>query len=192
MSLREQMDRLDRIAERKVAALEAEERRADEARAAEAREQARADVWRCREIAEIFDDAFRGFGLEPRRRSTANTRHAIAAGCSAGYSASCPTTMISGVRADELPTGKTYLNFEQMVVDAAKLEGERPSVDNLPKDGTLVARTRTDSSNGQKFVEYFGRHSFIADMGRPARRVLNIRNPRDNTVLLGRPLEQAR
>jgi hypothetical protein len=37
--------------------------REDAERADAAREQARADSWRCREIAELCDDSFRSFGV---------------------------------------------------------------------------------------------------------------------------------
>ena len=37
--------------------------REDAERADAAREQARADSWRCREIAELYDDSFRSFGV---------------------------------------------------------------------------------------------------------------------------------
>ena len=39
----------------------------------------------------------------------------------------------------ELPL-EALSKFEQMLIEAAKAEGERPSTENLPDDGTLVVR----------------------------------------------------
>jgi hypothetical protein len=168
---------------REKAALEAE----DAERADEARAQARADAHRNREIGEIYDDAFRAFGVttpEPadderprqyRRRLYERLRRKL------------PSSHdLAGVRADELPAGQAFVNFEAMLLDAAKAEGERPSVENLPDDGSLIARTRVDANTGTKFNEFFGRESFVKQMGMPGRRVLNIVNPRTGDVLYGR------
>ena len=55
-----------------------------------------------------------------------------------------------------------------MLIEAAKAEGERPSVDNLPPDGSLVARNRVDDM-GAKTTEFFGGESFVKSMGLPGR-----------------------
>ena len=59
-------------------------------------------------------------------------------------------------------------NFEAMLLQAATAEGERPSIDNLPSDGSLVSRVRTDDM-GEKSINWYGRSSFIADMSRNER-----------------------
>jgi hypothetical protein len=100
---------------------------------------------------------------------------------------------LANVRADDVSSQPiVFDNFEKMLLDAAKAEGASPSLDNLPPSGELMERHRTDSDTGMKINEFFGRESFIKSMGLPGRRVVNIRNPKDNTVLWGRPLEQAR
>ena len=74
---------------------------------------------------------------------------------------------------------------------AAQAEGLKPSPENLPDTG-MIMRIRTDANTGGKFNEFYGKRSFIADMGREGRRVACIRNPHDNSVLWGQPLQQAR
>ena len=49
--------------------------------------------------------------------------------------------------------GPAFLNFERMLLEAAKQEGEKPSADSLPDDGTLVARHRVDSATGERSTE---------------------------------------
>ena len=64
-------------------------------------------------------------------------------------------------------------NFEALIIEAAKREGAKPSIDNLPSDGTMVARHRSDDT-GTRFTEFFGRESFLKSMGREGRRVAAI------------------
>jgi hypothetical protein len=56
--------------------------------------------------------------------------------------------------------------IERLVLEAAQQEGEKPSFDNLPSDGSLVARHRVDADTGSKVTEFYGKRSFIADMGK--------------------------
>ena len=78
-----------------------------------------------------------------------------------------------------------------MLLDAAKAEGERPSLDNLPPSGELVARHRTDDMNA-KVTEWYGRDSFIKSMGRPGRPVERIVDRRSGNAIWGRPFDRAR
>jgi hypothetical protein len=178
---------LARRLRREEARLEAEEAIALH----EAAEQARSDAWRCREIAGIYDDAFRAHGVEtppPRddERPSAYRRRLFNR-----LVRKLPDRHdLAGVRADELPAGQAFVTFEAMLLQAAKQEGEKPSFDNLPRDGSMIARHRVDADTGQKITEYYGRRSFIGDLNRPARRVTAILNPKDNTVIWGRPLRQ--
>jgi hypothetical protein len=58
---------------------------------------------------------------------------------------------LASVRGDDLTFSETAFNhFEREMLKAAKAEGERPSMANLPDDGSLVSRTRTDEM-GEKF-----------------------------------------
>jgi hypothetical protein len=95
----------------------------------------------------------------------------------------------SDTRADDLPLGPAMDRIEEMVLEAAKQEGLAPSFDNLPEDGTIISLQRADAAGG-KITEFFGRRSFIADMGRPGRKVARIVNPKTGQVLLGRAFDR--
>jgi hypothetical protein len=64
--------------------------------------------------------------------------------------------------------------FEQDLIDAAMSEAEQPSGTNLPADGSLAERSRTDSKTGRRETRFYGRESFIKSMSRPGRRVVAI------------------
>jgi hypothetical protein len=64
-------------------------------------------------------------------------------------------------------------NIEQLIIEAAKREGERPSAENLPPNGEMVARHRQDDM-GQRVTEFYGTQSFLKSMGREGRRVAAI------------------
>ena len=68
--------------------------------------------------------------------------------------------------------GKTFDHFAREVRKAAADEAQTPSVDNLPKDGSLVQRRRVDDA-GRSTIEWFGRESFIKSLGAPARRAVD-------------------
>jgi hypothetical protein len=156
---------------REIAAQEAE----DAARADEAREKARADAEKRRQIAAKFDDAFRSFSVETPQARDDESPGAYRRRLFSRLQRKLPDSHdLVDIRADDLPSGQTYLNFEQMMIDATKAEGEHPSFDNLPPDGSLIPRVRTDEDTGAKATHYFGRRSFIADLSRPGRRVLRI------------------
>ena len=99
---------------------------------------------------------------------------------------------LSEIRADDISSQATvYDHFEREVIKAAALEGARPSPENLPCDGTLISRVRSDDMGG-KSIEFFGRESFIKDMSRPGRQVRCIRDARSGQAIWGSPLPQAR
>jgi hypothetical protein len=173
--LQAKIDRLDALLDRRLADQEAEEARADasleEARRARQREHAE----QRRVIAEVYDDAFRSFGTEvpaavDDEASAAYRRrlfNRLARKLPSGHD-------LADVRADDVSAQPiVFDNFEAMLLDAAKAEGERPSAENLPPDGTLVARHRQDDM-GQRITEFFGRESFLKSMGREGRRVAAI------------------
>jgi hypothetical protein len=80
--------------------------------------------------------------------------------------------------------------LEAMLLRAAQEEGKTPSHANLPHDGTLIARNRVDEATGEKHVDWYGRESFIRDMGRPGHRVLRIIDPKTRSVLFGAPMDR--
>ena len=163
---------------REIAAQQAE----DAARADEAREKARADAEKRRMVAAKFDDAFRAFSVETPQARDDESPGQYRRRLFSRLQRKLPDSHdLVDIRADDLPSGQAYLNFEQMLLDAAKAEGEHPSFDNLPSDGSLIARVRTDENNA-KWTEYFGKKSFIADLGRPGRRVARIVHPTHGAI----------
>jgi hypothetical protein len=99
-----------------------------------------------------------------------------------------PDHELSSIRADDLGSQPVVFgNFERMLLYAAKVEGASPSFENLPPSGELISRNRVDSSTGERSVEFFGRRSFIADMGRPGRKVERIVDRNSGQVIWGKP-----
>jgi hypothetical protein len=185
----ETLSRIDSLLDGQVARLE----RVEAQQAAEREEARRArmrDALHERTaIASRYDSAFRSFGTtvpepaddEAPSRYRARLFNRLTRRLS-------PDHDLAGVRADDLGGQPIVLDrFEEMIIAAAKAEGERPSIDNLPTDGAMVARTRTDADTGGKVTEWFGRRSFIADMTRPGRKVLRLVDPGSGRVLVGAP-----
>jgi len=78
---------------------------------------------------------------------------------------------LARVPVDELKrTARQVL--EPLFVKAVETQCWNPHPASLPSDGTLVPRTRVDEMTGAKEIHWFGRHSFIKDMGTPGRRVM--------------------
>ena len=97
---------------------------------------------------------------------------------------------LSSVVADQLDSGMIGM-IEPKVLEAALKEAQNPSEENLPADGSLVARHRTDDMTGQRTIEWQGRESFIKSMGLPAQRVVRLVNPKNGDVLLGENFQKA-
>jgi hypothetical protein len=184
--LDETMSRADEVIRARLKREIAEQEREDaDQRPADA-QQARENVERRRMIVSKFDDAFAAFSTETpqarddeapgdyRRRLFERLRRRLP-----------DSHDLAQIRADELPSGQAYLNFERMIIDAAKAEGERPSFDNLPPSGELISRTRTDEDSGAKATHWYGRENFIKQLSTPAQQVLRIMNPRTGEVLAG-------
>lgn len=185
------LSRIDAVLDATASRLEAADQHAaleaDFARAQRARDAAEAR----REIQATYSDAYRSFGSECptsvddelpsayRRRLFERLRRKLPSG-----------HRLADVRADDLGSQPVVFdNFEAMLLQAAAAEGAAPSEENLPSDGSMVVRTRSDDAGG-KITEFFGRRSYIADMGQPGRRVLRIVNPKTGDVLLGRAFDR--
>lgn len=80
-------------------------------------------------------------------------------------------------------------NFEKLPLEAAALEGSRPSIANLPPDGSMVERHRVDDM-GQRMTVFFGRESFIKSLGRPGRKVVRIVDARSGNAIWGAPFSR--
>jgi hypothetical protein len=188
-ALQAKMDRLDALLDRKLADREAEQARADASLEDARRQRQRANAEARREIQATYADAYRSFGTEVPApvddESPAAFRkrlfNRLARRLPSGHD-------LADVRADDLGSQPVVFdNFERMLLDAAKVEGEKPSFENLPDDGSLVARHRTDSATGERMTEFFGRRSFIADMGRPGRQVERIVDRNSGHAIWGKP-----
>jgi hypothetical protein len=183
-ALQSKMDRLDSLLERRLANQEDEQRRADASLEEARRQRQRANAEARREIQATYADAFQSFGTEvpapvddeavPRYRARLFNR--LVRRLPEGHE-------WQSVRADEIPLGPAMDTIERLVIEACKLEGANPSYDNLPSDGSLVARHRVDADTGSKVTEFFGRRSFLADMGRPGRRVAKIMDRRTGQAI---------
>ncbi|HEY1864412.1 MAG TPA: hypothetical protein VGG77_12165 [Roseiarcus sp.] len=89
------------------------------------------------------------------------------------------------VRADDIPAS-ARASIEALVIEAAKAEAARPNADNLPRDGSMISRQRVGEM-GEKQTEFYGRESFIKDMGRRGRKVTRIVDRNSGQAIWGRP-----
>jgi hypothetical protein len=187
------ISRLDSVLDRSMRRVEAVEARIDAEREDARRQRMRDNAEARRLIAQTYDDSFRSFGVTTpeaaddesptayRRRLFNRLARKLA-----------PDHELSSMRADDLGgQAIVFDNFEQQLLEAARQEGLRPSIDNLPPSGEMIARQRVDDM-GAKTTEYFGRKSFIKSMGREGRRVKCIRDPRSGQAIWGTGLPQAR
>jgi hypothetical protein len=173
---------------REAEALEREDAEREEAR----RARARANAEERTEIASRFDSQFRSFGVEvpmpvddeAPSRYRARLFNRLARKLPTGHD-------YADLRADDFGSAVALDHFEIELLKAATVEGLTPSPENLPSDGSLVARHRTDDM-GAKVTEFYGKRSFIADMGRPGRRVAKIVDPRSGAVIWGRNFDTVR
>lgn len=175
---------------RELARLEAE--RAEQER--EAAERARRHAERKREFQAAYADAYAGFNLETpmartdelpskyRRRLYDGLRRRLA-----------PDHPLADLRADEVAYSEnSFGNFERDLLQAVEQEAKQPSYANLPSDGSLISRQRVDPDTGERSIEWHGRSSFIAGMGRGGMKVERIVNPATGDVLWGKPFDRAR
>lgn len=186
-ALQSQMERLDRIINRRLSEEEAALKRADASLEDARRAKMRQAAEQRREIQAVYADAFAAFGTEvpapvddePVARYRARLFNRLVRRLPQNHE-------WSSTRADDIPAGPAMDNIEAMVIQAAVAEGASPSFENLPDDGSLVARHRTDSATGERLTEFYGRRSFIADMGRPGRKVQAIFDRNSGQAIWGR------
>ena len=178
--------RLDSVLDARLRRVEEQQAREDAAQRRADAQRAREDALACRQIGEQYDPAFMAHGTATpppiddeapgkyRRRLFTRLQRKLP-----------DSHKLADLDAYDLPLS-VLRNFEQALIEAATGEGEHPSEANLPEDGTMIEKHRVDSM-GQRFTEFHGRRSFIADMGRPGQRVLRLCNPRTGDVLKGPP-----
>jgi hypothetical protein len=188
-ALQAKMDRLDALLDRKLADREAEQARADasleDARRAKMHDNAEAR----RLIAQTYDDAYRAFGVTTPEAADDEAPSAYRRRLFNRLARRLPDSHdLAQIRADDLGgQAIVFDNFERMLLDAAKVEAASPSEANLPPDGSLVARHRTDSATGERMTEWFGTRSFIADMSRKGRPVERIVDRNSGQAIWGKP-----
>ena len=190
-ALQSQITRLDALLDRKLAAQEAEQARADSDLESARRAKAKADHEACVEIGSRYADAFRSFNVEVPMPVDGQAPIAFRKMLFNRIVRRLPeANEWARTRADDIPLGPAMDSIEALVLQSAQQEGERPSFENLPDIG-MVMRTRTDANTGTKYNEFYSKQSFIADMGRPGRQVERIVDRRSNSVIWGKPLSQA-
>jgi hypothetical protein len=78
-----------------------------------------------------------------------------------------------------------FAGFEPMIYDACAKAVARN--DTVPL-GEMREITRVDPKNGYKETRFYGQRSFVADLGRPGRRVTSFRTDHGYVDASGRPL----
>jgi hypothetical protein len=188
----ETISRLDSVLDRSMRRVEAVEARIDAEREDARRQRMRDNAEQRREIQATYADAFQSFGTEvpmpvddeapARYRSRLFNR--LARRLASGHE-------LADIRADDVSSSPVVFdNFEKMLLQAATAEGLKPSEANLPDNG-LISRTRVDDM-GEKQIHWYGKRSFIADLGRPGRPVERIVDRKTGNAIWGRPFSQAR
>jgi hypothetical protein len=181
------INRLDALLDQRVRHEEAELARQDASLEDARRQRQRANAEARIEIQAVYADAYRSFGTEvpapvddelpARYRARLFNRLARRLP---------PDHELARIRADDISSQPiVFDNFEAMLLQAATAEGERPSIDNLPSDSSLVSRVRTDDM-GEKSINWYGRESFIKGFTRPGRQVRAIVDRNSGQAIWGR------
>jgi hypothetical protein len=193
MALQSQLDRLDAILNRRLAAEEDADRLAAAKRADTVRARQRANVEERREIQARYADAFNAFNAEPPLPADDEAPTAFRKRLFNRLARRLPSSHeLASVRGDDVAFSETGFNhFESEMIKAACAEGQKPSFENLPSNGELLQRIRSDDM-GEKSINWYGRESFIKSMGREGHRVLRFVNPKTGDVLWGPAFPKAR
>jgi hypothetical protein len=179
-ALSETLKRLDAIVTRRVSDEEAALRRADADLEIARRQRQKAHAEQRREIQATYAPAFQSFGTEVPQAIDDEHPMAFRKRLFNRLARRLPPSSdLAQLRADDLGSQPiVFDNFESEMIKAAIVEGQRPSVANLPSDGSLISRNRVDSATGERSVEWFGTESYIKGMGRPGRKVAAIMDRR--------------
>ena len=193
--LNKSRERLDRVVDAKVAMehqrwrseAQARSDALDEERLSQL-EHSRKQADSCRRHQERYDSAYRGLGLSGAPAPDAGEfggdyRRRLMKGLQDKLSSSHP---FADVDPNDLNTAAIKA-IEPQIIEAAEQEAAQPSPENLPRDDSMIARTRTDPMTNARVTNWYGRESFIKSMSRPARKVLRLIDPNDGRVLWGRP-----
>ena len=189
MALQDTLSRADEVLAERTRRELAKMRAEDAAAEAADRDRVRNDGFKRIEVAQRYADAYRAFGVEPpapiEGESVGQFRMRLYEGLRRKLP---PSNEWADVRADEVPADARTV-IEGIIIEAAKAEGLRPSVANLPPDREVV-RHRVDENTGAKTTEFFARKSFIKRLSQPGRKVERILDPKRGAVLFGPPLDR--
>jgi hypothetical protein len=140
----------------------------------------REDDTKCQMLANDFNADYRSFNVEtpaPRPDEwSADYERRLLRGLQRRLAPSHELSTAGMGRIDEAPPNLMKM-FEPRLRAAAAAEARRPSVENLPPAGQFLERRSVDPKTGEAVTNFWGRTSFIADMGRPGRRVVGFRTP---------------
>ena len=155
----ETLARLDSVLDGQVRRVEVLEAAQNAEREAARAQRMRDNAEARRQIQATYADAFAAFGNEPpapiddeapvayRRRLFNRLARKLA-----------PDHELSQIRADDLGGQSIVFDkFEQQLIGAAKAEGLRPSLENLPPGGEMISRIRVDRDTGEKSIHWHGR-----------------------------------
>jgi hypothetical protein len=144
-------------------------------------------------IAEKYDDAFAAFNVATPQAADDETPGAYRRRLFGRLMRKLPDKHdLQGIRADDLPSGQAFDNIEKMLLQAALGEGLRPSYDSLPQDGSMISRVRVDDQTGEKSINFYGRESFIKQIGKPGHKVERFIDRRTGNVIWGKPFPAVR
>jgi hypothetical protein len=187
------LSRIDNVLDAQVRRIEKVEAEQAAEREEARRQRQRDAMYERTEIGSRYADAFRSFGTEVpapvddeapsayRRRLFNRLARKLP-----------PDHKLASIRSDDLGSQpQVFDNFEEMIIAAAKAEGEHPSEENLPPNGEMISRARVDADSGSKITEWYATESFIKGLTRPGRKVLRLIDPTSGRVLLGAPFPRA-
>jgi hypothetical protein len=186
----ETLSRADAVLRERLKREEEALERQDAADRVRARVRARENHEAKRLIAEKYDPAFASFNVQTPQPADDEAPGAFRRRLFGRLMRRLPDNHdLQGIRADDMPSGTAFDNFEAMLLTAALAEGLKPSFDNLPVSGELISRIREDDQTGEKSINWYGRRSFIADLSRGGQRVARICHP-VHGVLYGEPFSK--
>jgi hypothetical protein len=148
------MARLDSVLDQRVRREEAELAAESIEREAARRQRQRDYAESRRVIAETYADAYASFGTEVPAPADDEAPSGYRRRLYNRLARKLPTNHdLADLRADDLGgSALVFDNFEQLLLDAAKAEGFKPSIENLPSDGSLREQREVDRMVRASFI----------------------------------------
>ena len=185
--------RADALLERQIRDREEEQARADADLETARRQKARSYAEGCRQFQARYDDSYAAFSVQvPQARRRRTSRKISGSGLFNRLVRKLPEGHTwSDTRADDLPLGPAMDKIEQMILEAAKLEGENPSIENLPEDGTIIERTRLDDTR-HEVHEVLRQAQLHRRHGQTRQKSVAHLRPKDRPRAVGRAVSESR